>query len=84
MENKEQTNDDRDILKGLAAGLIGGLIASWTMNRFQDVWIKLADNEDQTQSEQASRQENQQLEQQSNNEGQDDTTGRLGDLRRTL
>ena len=28
--------------KGLAAGLIGGLVASWTMNRFQDVWSKLA------------------------------------------
>ena len=31
-----------DVLKGLAAGLAGGLVASWTMNRFQDVWIKLA------------------------------------------
>jgi Protein of unknown function (DUF1440) len=31
-----------DVLKGLAAGLIGGLVASWTMNRFQDVWMKLA------------------------------------------
>jgi hypothetical protein len=31
-----------DVWKGLAAGLIGGLVASWTMNRFQDVWIKLA------------------------------------------
>lgn len=31
-----------DVLKGLAAGLVGGLVASWTMNRFQDVWIKLA------------------------------------------
>ena len=28
--------------KGLAAGLVGGLVASWTMNRFQDVWSKLA------------------------------------------
>ena len=31
-----------DVWKGLAAGLIGGLVASWTMNRFQDVWSKLA------------------------------------------
>ena len=30
-----------DLWKGLAAGLIGGLVASWTMNRFQDVWSKL-------------------------------------------
>jgi hypothetical protein len=31
-----------DVLKGFAGGLIGGLVASWTMNRFQDVWSKLA------------------------------------------
>jgi hypothetical protein len=31
-----------DVLKGLAAGLVGGLIASWTMNRFQDLWNELA------------------------------------------
>jgi hypothetical protein len=34
--------DDRDVWKGFAAGLIGGLVASWTMNRFQGVWSKLA------------------------------------------
>lgn len=33
--------DASDVWKGLAAGLIGGLVASWTMNRFQDVWTKL-------------------------------------------
>jgi Protein of unknown function (DUF1440) len=31
-----------NVWKGLAAGLVGGLVASWTMNRFQDVWSKLA------------------------------------------
>jgi putative membrane protein len=30
------------VWKGLAAGLIGGLVASWTMNRFQDIWSKFA------------------------------------------
>jgi putative membrane protein len=74
--NKEQTHEDRDILKGLSAGLLGGLIASWTMNRFQDVWIKLADNEHWTNSAQASRRAEQQLERQSNNQEQDDTTVR--------
>jgi len=34
--------DAGNVWKGLAAGLIGGLVASWTMNRFQDVWSKLA------------------------------------------
>jgi putative membrane protein len=27
-------------LKGLAAGLVGGMIASWTMNRFQAMWSR--------------------------------------------
>ena len=26
-----------NVWKGLVAGLVGGLVASWTMNRFQDV-----------------------------------------------
>lgn len=34
--------DDNSVWKGLAAGLIGGLVASWTMNRFQDVWSRVA------------------------------------------
>ena len=34
--------DDNNVWKGLAAGLIGGLVASWTMNRFQDVWFRVA------------------------------------------
>jgi putative membrane protein len=29
-----------DVLKGLAAGLVAGLIASWTMNRFQAMWSR--------------------------------------------
>ncbi len=35
-------SDDGDVWKGFAAGLIGGLVASWTMNRFQDGWTKVA------------------------------------------
>ena len=34
--------DDNNVWKGFAAGLIGGLVASWTMNRFQDVWSTVA------------------------------------------
>jgi len=32
-----------DVLKGLAAGLAGGLAASWTMNQFQAAWSKAAE-----------------------------------------
>ena len=44
MQVKRRTNgrDRSNLWKGLAAGLVGGLVASWTMNRFQDVWSKLA------------------------------------------
>ncbi len=33
---------ERHLWKGLAAGLAGGLAASWTMNRFQGLWSALA------------------------------------------
>ena len=36
------TRDDSNIWKGFAAGLVGGLVASWTMNRFQDIWSAVA------------------------------------------
>lgn len=39
-----------DIFKGLMAGLIGGLVASWTMNRFQDVWSALSEPNELSQS----------------------------------
>ena len=44
MQDKRRTNerDRSNLWKGLAAGLAGGLVASWTMNRFQEVWSKLA------------------------------------------
>ena len=63
MGNEDPRSGAANLLKGLAAGLIGGLIASWTMNRFQDLWSKLAEHQKQPQ-------------QTSNNEEQDDTTVR--------
>jgi putative membrane protein len=40
---RRKGRDEGDVWKGLAAGLVGGLVASWTMNRFQDVWFKLTE-----------------------------------------
>jgi putative membrane protein len=34
--------NEGNILKGVVAGLAGGLVASWTMNQFQAAWTKLA------------------------------------------
>lgn len=39
---RKKSPDGTDVLRGLAAGLIGGLVASWTMNQFQVFTSKLA------------------------------------------
>ena len=36
-------HDDRNVWKGMIAGLAGGLIASWTMNQFQAAWTRIAE-----------------------------------------
>ena len=33
-------NTEPDVLKGVVAGTIGGVVASWVMDEFQAVWIK--------------------------------------------
>lgn len=35
-------NHHPEVLKGLAAGTIGGLVASWVMEEFQYAWIKVS------------------------------------------
>ena len=37
-----QHNGDASVLRGLVAGLAGGLVASWTMNQFQAAWTRAA------------------------------------------
>jgi putative membrane protein len=43
--HKRRHNDYRDgsVLKGVAAGVVGGLVACWTMNEFQALWSKLSE-----------------------------------------
>jgi len=38
--------NDGNILKGVVAGLAGGLLASWTMNQFQAAWSRMASGEE--------------------------------------
>ncbi len=38
-KQKYQSNRT-DVIKGTVAGLVGGLVASWTMNQFQAAWTK--------------------------------------------
>ena len=35
--------DNHNLVKGTIAGLVGGLVASWTMNQFQAAWSKAAE-----------------------------------------
>ena len=65
MTNKRNNRAEGEVWKGLVAGLVGGLVASWTMNRFQDVWIKLAERGSQPPGEKSPPQDE---------ENQDDTT----------
>ena len=46
-------NGTGDLWKGLAAGLIGGLFASWTMNQFQAAWTRIAEGFDKPHGAQA-------------------------------
>ncbi len=70
MSDAIKTNNrcEGDVWKGLMAGLIGGLVASWTMNRFQDVWSKLSVNDHSTDAKSANGDDN----------WQDDTTVKAG------
>jgi putative membrane protein len=67
-----------DVWKGAAAGLLGGLVASWTMNRFQDIWLKISEDNGQSagpkSAEQVEREKG--LLAKSNNAEQEDTTVR--------
>ena len=57
MRDKRRTKNsvEGDVWKGLAAGLVGGLVASWTMNRFQDVWFKLTEEFGQAEEHSSAR-----------------------------
>ena len=39
-KSKSTNQSEPNVLKGFAAGLVGGLVASWTMNQFQAGWTK--------------------------------------------
>src|SRR5688572_33500958 len=43
LKSKSTNQGDPSVLRGFAAGLAGGLAASWTMNQFQAAWTKAAE-----------------------------------------
>ena len=44
MNTKNNDRQEADILKGLAAGVVGGLVASFAMNKFQAAWSAIAES----------------------------------------
>ena len=77
MGSRDRMNRDESILKGVAAGLIGGLIASWTMNQFQAAWSRFTEGAEKphgAQSMQPSAGDNGRAKQSENKMAQDDAT----------
>ena len=52
--------DEGNVLKGLAAGLVGGLVASFVMNEFQALWGKVSESIKELQGDNSSGQSGQQ------------------------
>jgi uncharacterized protein DUF1440 len=78
MSDKTKANHGLgDVWKGLAAGLVGGLVASWTMNQFQAAWTRATEGFEKphgAQSMQPSEGQNPEQASGENKENQDDAT----------
>ena len=78
-DSRTGKRDEGEVLKGLAAGFFAGLVASWTMNQFQSLWSKVAEDDRKSQQKKSSQQgggdDGQQKKQESkeSGEGQDST-----------
>ncbi len=84
MKNKQtNVNRDGDVLKGLASGIVGGLVASVAMNQFQKLLSKLTNSDERSHGAQSLQQGSPQhgigrkLEKLGKDEPEDDAAGRL-------
>ncbi len=72
-----------NVLKGLAAGIVAGLAAAWTMNQFQAAWSRLTEGEERSHGAQSLQQGSPQhgigreLQSRGKDEEQDDAPERL-------
>jgi len=76
-ENTNARQCKGNVWKGTAAGLVGGLVASWTMNQFQAAWTKATEGFEKphgAQSMQPSEGENAEQGSEENKKNQDDAT----------
>ena len=68
-------DNDSNLLKGMVAGLAGGLLASWTMNQFQAAWTRVAEGAEKSHGAQSMKpSEGSQGEQGQDSGEQDDAT----------
>lgn len=51
MKERIIADGQTDVLKGVAAGLVGGLVASWTMNQFQALLSKASEAGEKSQGD---------------------------------
>lgn len=76
-------NREGDVWKGLAAGVVGGLVASAVMNQFQALWSRLTEGEERSHGAQSMQQGTPQqgigreLQAEGKDEAQDDAPERL-------
>jgi Protein of unknown function (DUF1440) len=66
-----------NVLKGALAGLIAGVVTSWAMDRFQDVWVSFSSGADSRKGDKSSdndREPANSNNKQSDNESDDDAT----------
>ena len=72
-------NHRPDVLKGLAAGAIGGLVASWVMEEFQAAWMKVSRSMQQNGSDRTSS-ANDEKQSQSGEEEQEPATVKAAEM----
>jgi putative membrane protein len=81
---EKRSSEPADLLKGLAAGVAGGIAASWVMNQFQSTWSKVTDGVEKPHGAQSLQQGSPQhgvareLEERGSNEEHDNAAVRAG------
>ena len=84
--NRRSGRRESDVLKGLAAGLAGGLVASVVMNQFQKICAKLSGEEERSHGAQSLQQGSphhgagRMLEERGSDDAQDDAAERLANV----
>lgn len=58
MKNKKYKEDSGNILKGIVAGAVGGLVASWTMEKFQALLTELSESDKKSSQKKDKKSEN--------------------------